>query len=125
MPNTSRYTFISGAELLRALATTLHHVKWLQDGEPLRVPPAIALAIAKNGVYEGKVRGPRVYAIRSVDDRRISAAPSYWDDRAVIRFHTDQVASCPCHVREKHQSDLWDQMLQRVPPPRAWDRQYN
>jgi len=116
---------LDGPKLLSELAVTLHPVKFLPLGAPRYVllPSNQAYLIVKAGVYNGQARKGRVYKIWEVDSRSTTLIPdpSYWDDRACIRFHTDQT-QIPTKIQRQRQADLWDQMLTSQPQLRGWER---
>jgi len=128
----SKTRILRGVELLQCLASVRHTVNWyrLHDTEPAPIAPAVALAVAKSGNYEGKYKSPspvlpygRMVYIREYADPRVFVRDThYLDDRAVIRFSVDQTSSPPPKQKARELADLWDRMLQQSPPPRSWVR---
>ena len=121
-------SYIRGAELLAELhrfcsRTVTPAVKTLLLGvnqyHPL--PANQVLLMVKAGVFEGQVYKGRVYKIREIDPRASSLVKDthYLDDRAVIRFHTDQT-QIPVGWQNKRKADLWNDMLTRNPQPQSW-----
>ena len=125
-------TLVRGAFLFAALSSArTTAVKWLAGPFPYsrddqgRVPTltaAQALAIARAGTYEGaKQRNGRVTHIREII--RESDAPdfAFWEDRACIRWHDNDVPNSPGpKERQKLLCDIWDRALLN-PPPR-WQK---
>lgn len=121
MPS-SNYSLLRGEELLQILAKTTAAVKWLRRGLPtVQIDPAMALLIARAGVYVGKARPGRVYHIREIDNRSIPRDDHYWDDRAVLRYHEDKT-SIPIQVKTRQRGANWTDMLTRNPAPQSWQR---
>lgn len=101
------HKLLKGPALSEILRVTVHQVKWFVAGQPtLLIPPSTALALVREGEYEGKASAQRVYYIREIDNcPKPVCNPSYWDDRAVYPGETDSPS--------RHTVDLWDQILKR------------
>ena len=110
------HKILRGDDLIAALSITLTEVKWYRDGQPDRsVSPQIALALVKSGIYIGKARTGRVFYIREVDPRPVPVRDdSYWDGRAVIRYHVDQT-SRSSGQQTKRLAAMWDDSLKNNP----------
>ena len=80
---------ITGEALFSALANLTTTVKWVREGTPTsRIPPNAALAIARGGIYEGKVEAGRLRMIREL----IPPRPAVRDDEC---WRTSQAAVLP------------------------------
>lgn len=80
---------VSGPDLLVALLRTPLPVRWIRDGVPAsNIDPAMALCIAKGGLYEGKITGGRVKLIRELPSPKRNPYLACWlnSDAAVLRF---------------------------------------
>ena len=81
--------------LIGALRVTKADVKVIEDGVPTRkVSPEQAVLIARSGNFEGSGSPKRVRCIRRIDNRRpMIFDHAFQDDRAVIKFWSDQRSS--------------------------------
>ena len=125
---------VRGLYLLATLARSPHdiYIKIIReivgpDGQRelwvRKFPPAtICLHLSFGAEYEGVLRKGKFRFIREIKPPRSNPKldEHYWDDRAVIRFHTDQTACVPFKIKQKARGDVWDRMLQRSPIPQSW-----
>ncbi len=102
MPSPRR-RFISGRELLEALARMSTTVKWLCGSQAYHIPAAQAVCIVRASDYEGKYHKGRVYFIREVVTVPVSAFDEeYRRDRAILRWDKPV---------DRRTTDLWDRIL--------------
>jgi len=106
-----RTQFIHGKDLIDALAamsassssTDNVAVKWLVNGDVQRIPPSMALCIARATSYEGKYNKGRVYFIREVLTRPLPVfAEEYRRGRSILCWNK------PVDART---TSLWDRIL--------------
>jgi hypothetical protein len=90
------HVILSDAALVSALSSFLpdardQRVKLLRVGCPACfVTLAMAVAIAKAGSYQGKIRKNRAYYIREIPRPCCARDDAYWRDRAVLRYWAGQ-----------------------------------
>ena len=98
-----RRQFITGLELVAALALMRTTVKWIIGSEAFHIPASQAVCIAKASTYEGKYHKGRVYFIREVITRPIPVFDEeYRRDRAIL---------CWDKSVDTRTTSLWDRIL--------------
>ncbi len=102
MPSPRR-KFITGLELVAALALMKTTVKWIIGDQAFHIPASQAACIAKATTYEGKYHNGRVYFIREVVTR---PAPVF-----VEEFRRDRGILIYDKSVDTRTVDLWDRML--------------
>lgn len=102
MPSPRR-KFITGLELVAALALMKTTVKWIVGDEAFHIPVSQAVCIAKATTYEGKYHKGRVYFIREVITRPLPVFDEeFRRDRSILCWNK------PVDVRT---TGLWDRIL--------------
>jgi hypothetical protein len=102
MPSPRRH-FITGVELVAALALMRTTVKWIVGSEAFHIPASQAVCIAKASTYEGKYHKGRVYFIREVVTRSVPVfVEEYRRDRAIL---------CWDKSVDARTTALWDRIL--------------
>ena len=87
------------------LAKTKVPVKWLcAERQEHIIAPAVAVALARSGVYEGKARKGRVYYIREIDNRpQPLLDETYWEGRPIYPGKSPSPS--------RHTVDVWDKFF--------------
>ncbi len=118
MPKANNRVLCKGIVLAELLRKTKVKVK-VKDAaydDLGTVHPVVALAMISYGEYEGKASPTRVYFIREIFTRADPLDDAhFWDDRAVIRYATDQTACVPSKIKSRRAA-----MLLRDPRPLSW-----
>jgi hypothetical protein len=102
MPSPRR-KFITGLELVAALALMKTTVKWIVGDVAFHIPASQAVCIAKASTYEGKYHKGRVYFIREVFTR---PAPVFEEE-----FRRDRAILCWNKRVDARTVDIWDRIL--------------
>jgi hypothetical protein len=115
MTASPKQLILEGEPLLRALAQTAVPVRWLRrDGGRFHIPPDMAAAIVRGGIYDGKVRGDgrRVYFIREIDPRpEPERDDSFWHEMPALRNFRSLKAAAQADYSFSHEARARMQQL--------------
>ena len=106
---------VTGEELLFHILDTKIPIKLLGE-TTVKLLPEQAFVKARSGQFEGKLVGERIVYLKKIELPSTFEIP-YWNDRACIRYHDNDVPNNPpLKTRHKQLCDIWDRILLNPPP---------